>query len=598
VPVLVPVTPDPTNNRRPSLAWGAVAGTSGYRVQVSTDAGFAAPLIDAMLSTSPYAPASDLPEGRIYWRVASQDGAGNQSAFSAADDFLVDVTAPGVPVLVPVAPDPTNNRRPNLTWGAVAGASVYRVQVSTDAGFTVPLIDATLSTSPYASASDLPEGRIYWRVASQDGAGNQSAFASADDFLVDATAPGVPVLVPVAPDPTNNRRPSLAWGAVAGASGYRVQVSTDAGFTVSLIDATLSTSPYAPASDLPEGRIYWRVASQDGAGNQSAFSAADDFLVDATAPEVPVLVPVTPDPTNNRRPSLSWGGVAGASGYRVQVSTDAGFTAPLIDTAPGTFPYVPAVDLPEGRIYWRVASRDEAGNQSVLSAADDFLLDITPPAVPVLTPVLPNPTSVARPSLGWIAVQDAASYRLQVARDPGFAAPLIDITISGTVFVPTSDLPEGPVYWRVSSLDSLGNASAFSSASSFVADRTPPPAVAGFFVAWANLGFRLFWDATPAGVTDIAVFRVYRSAASFTDVTGLTPIATIANPQVTTFDDSSASPQTVYYYAVTAVDSAGNELRLVTSVVTPPPTIFQDSFEAGDTSHWQAWPPPNGSSPP
>jgi hypothetical protein len=232
------------------------------------------------------------------------------------------------------------------------------------------------------------------------------------------------------------------------------------------------------------------------------------------------VVPVVPDPTNNRRPILSWGVVASASGYRVQISTAAAFTAPLIDATLASSPYVPTSDLPEGRIYWRVASRDEAGNQSVFSAADDFLLDITPPAVPVLVLVLPSPTSVPRPSLGWTAVQDAASYRVQVARDPGFTAPLmIDVTTSGTVLVPASDLPEGPVYWRVSSLDSLGNASAFSAASSFVADRTPPPAVTGFFVAWSNPGFRLFWDTAPAGVTDIAAFRVYRSAASFTDVT-------------------------------------------------------------------------------
>jgi hypothetical protein len=77
----------------------------------------------------------------------------------------------------------------------------------------------------------------------------------------------------------------------------------------------------------------------------------------------------------------------------------------------------------------------------------------------------------------------------------------------------------------------------------------------------------------------------------------MTPIATIANPQATTFDDSSASQQSVYY-VVTAVDSAGNELKLVTSVVTPPPAIFKDGFETGDPSHWQAWPPPTGSSPP
>jgi YD repeat-containing protein len=570
IPALVPVTPDPTSNRRPSLGWGSVTDASSYRVQLSIEAGFTSPLADTTVSSPLFIPASDLPEGRIYWRVASKDAAANQSAFSAADDFLVDTTAPAVPVLVPVAPDPTSNRRPNLGWGAVADASSYRVQVSTDAGFTSPLIDTTVSSPLFVPTTDLPESRIYWRVASKDAASNQSAFSAGDDFLVDVTAPAVPVLVPVMPDPTSIRRPNLAWGAMAGAGTYRVQISNTLDFAAPLIIATVSTTSYQPISDLPEGRIYWRVASLDVAGNQSAFSAADDFLVDVTPPPVPSLVPVTPDPISNLRPFLGWSALADVTHYRVQVSSAPDFATPLVDTTVSLNTYQPSSDLPEGRIYWRVASLDPVGNQSAFSPADDFLVDSTAPAVPVLVPVTPDPTSNPRPNFGWGAVADAASYRIQVSTDASFGAPLINVTVAGGPYVPTSDLPEGRLYWRVSSMDLAGNPSAFA-LSSFTSDRTPPPAVAGPYVDWASTGTRLTWPPFSASITDVAFFRIYRSESPFAEVTGRTPIANLNSPVATSFDDSTAAHGVMLHYAVTAVDLAGNELKAVSSVATPPP---------------------------
>ncbi len=553
VPVLVAVTPDPTSNRRPSLGWGSITGASSYRVQVASNSGFTSTLIDTTVSSPLYVPGTDLPEGQIYWRVASKNSAGTQSAFSAADDFLVDATAPAVPVLVPVTPDPTNNRRPNLGWGAVTGASSYRVQVASNSGFTSPLIDTTVSSLLYVSGTDLPESQIYWRVASKDSAGNQSAFSGADNFLVDVTAPAVPVLVPVTPDPTNNRHPNLGWGSVTGASNYRVQVSSSAGFTSILIDTTVASPLYAPGTDLPEGQIYWRAASKDSVGNQSSFSASDDFLVDATAPAVPVLVPVTPDPTSNRRPNLGWGSVTGASSYRVQVASNSGFVSPLIDTTTTGSPMIPATDLPEGQIYWRVASRDAAGNQSAVSASDDFLVEVAVPAVPVLVPVTPDPTSNRRPTLSWGSVSGASSYRVQVSSNSGFTSTLADTTVTSPLYVPGTDLPEGRIYWRVASRNSAGAQSAFSTADDFLVDAIAPEVPVLVAVApdpTNNRRPNLGWGA----VTEASSYRVQVSS----DAGFSSPLidTTVTSPLYVSGTDLPEGP---IYWRVASKDGVGNQ---------------------------------------
>ncbi len=571
VPVLVAVTPDPTNNRRPGLSWGVVAGASSYRVQVSSTPSFATLLVDTTVSAASYQPTSDLPEGRVYWRVASRDSAGNQSAFSTADDFLVDITPPPVPSLLAVSPDPTSNRRLLLGWSALVDVLHYRIQISSAPSFAAPLVDTVVSINTYQPSFDLPEGRIYWRVASLDTVGNQSTFSVADDFLIDLAVSEVPVLVPVTPDPTSNRRPGLSWGAVAGIPVYRVQIASTPSFTALLVNATVSTASYQPASDLPEGRIYWRVASIYAVGDQSAFSAPDDFLVDVTPPAVPVPVALTPDPTNNRRPNLGWGAVADAPTYRVQVSSVPNFSSLLANWAVSTNFYQPTFDLPEGQIYWRVASVDSAGNQSAFSAADDFVVDATPPAVPWLVPVTPDPTSNPRPLLGWSAIVDVTYYQVQVSTVPNFATLLVETIVSLNTYRPGFDLPEGRIYWRAASRDTIGNQSAFSTASSFNVDRTPPPAITGLVADWDDPGTRLVWDAMPGSVTDVAQIRVFRSSNPFTNTTGATLLATLGNPLATSFVDTFVPHGVVHHYAVTAVDRAGNELTAVTSVATPPP---------------------------
>src|SRR6185369_9442382 len=245
--------------------------------------------------------------------------------------FTEDRTAPAVPVLTAVTPDPTRNPRPLLSWSAVSGASQYHLQISTVATFQTTLADLTQAGTTYTPVADLPEGLIYWRVSSLDSAGNESAFSAASSFTEDRTAPAVPVLTAVTPDPTRNPRPLLSWSAVSGAAQYHLQVSTVATFQTTLADLTQAGTTYTPVADLPEGVTYWRVSSLDSAGNESAFSVAGAFTENKTAPAVPVLTAVTPDPTRNPRPLLSWSAVSGASQYHLQTSTVATFQTTLAD---------------------------------------------------------------------------------------------------------------------------------------------------------------------------------------------------------------------------------------------------------------------------
>ena len=144
-PTLHPVTPDPTRETRPAFGWQAAAGAATSDLQVAANAGFSPNIIDTTgITATTFTPASALPQGTIYWRVRSRDAAGSRGAFSAPDTFVIDTTAAGVPVVVPVTPDPRTIRRPTLAWSAVTGAASYRVLVSKRLGS--PLRSSTRSS--------------------------------------------------------------------------------------------------------------------------------------------------------------------------------------------------------------------------------------------------------------------------------------------------------------------------------------------------------------------------------------------------------------------------------------------------------------------
>jgi hypothetical protein len=695
VPVLTAYVPDPTNNRRPALDWNDVAGASRYSIQISTSSLFATFLVnDATLTVSSYIPSSDLPEGTIYWRVSSIDGVGNESSFSAADSFTIDATPPALPTLTAYTPDPTSNRKPTLDWNDVSGASKYRIQVSTGASFSTLLVnDATLTVSGYTPSSDLPEGTVYWRASSIDDVGNESSFPTADSFIVDVTPPSITGVGPSATQSNTtvtlivitNENANVRWSTSnVGYAAMANQFTNGEGTTSHSTSVTatngVSNTFYVNASDTlgnqmttavaitfyvdtsasdttppniisvgpsgtltttsvtltaitdenamirwstsnvgyasmtnqfttgegttthsttvmaAEGANTFYVSAEDTLSNKMTTAVAITFTVDTTPPAVPTLTAYTPDPTSNRRPALDWNDVAGASKYRIQVSTSSTFSTFLVNDATLTSSsYTPSSDLPEGTIYWRASSIDDAGNESSFPTADSFIIDATPPNVPTLTVYTPDPTNDNTPTLSWSneSASGAAKYRIQISAASDFSSFLVnDGNVTATSYTPSSALPEGVIYWRASSIDNVGNESSFPAADSFTIDIAAPtaPSMTAEPTYSAGTSNTISWTSV-SGASEY--YAESSTSSSFTSPTGSGWIATTSH----TF--SGLTDGQIYYYRVRAKDSALNESgwsNMVSSMQdnTPPisyvnaladpqtTTIFDVAYTASD----------------
>lgn len=239
-----------------------------------------------------------------------------------------------------------------------------------------------------------------------------------------------------------------------------------------------------------------------------------------------------------------------------------------VDAAdPGLLAYTDTLDgRSQNRYLYRVLAVDGAQNRSDLSLAGPpvHLHDVVPPRAPVLTRILGDEGKVV---LRWAANREAdlSEYRVYRAeseaetRDVRLMSRLA-LTVAGTAAVGGSvtcddatAIPGHTYYYRVVAVDTAGNVSPPSATLAGRAIDTSPPDPPAFTAgAWAEtggtLGIHLEWEAGREGARAL----VQRREATGTDWSGISTWLT-----ATSYDDSSASPDTSYVYRLRVKSAAG-----------------------------------------
>ena len=287
------------------------AGTGSLTFEICATSSCSSPLLTgttgalAAGATGSWTP-SFLADGLYYWRVQSTDSAGNTSAWSSVLSFTVDATPPDAPVLsgapgmrVQAAPALTAHVDDPTDPGDMA--RIY-VQVCSDvdcttvvtSGYSGDVPDGTLAGW---QAPALADGTYYWRAMAEDSVGNRSDWSATRAFVVDTVAPAVPGMGGVGGGAEVNQ-PHMSGTFVSsdpGDSGaLQFQLCADPDCTTVVISgwsasiATGASASWTPdAGFLEDGVYFWRVRSEDAAGNDSAWSATSSFTLDRTPPGRP-----------------------------------------------------------------------------------------------------------------------------------------------------------------------------------------------------------------------------------------------------------------------------------------------------------------------
>ena len=260
---------------QPRFQWTPVAGARTYRLQVSQDPSFGAPIDDVTTDSTSYSSNKTYPADTVlYWRVRANDENGIgltwSNALAPAGTFQKRLAAP-----VGNGSNPTQGDFiPSLSWGVVPGAVSYDLSVDLPdgthrdiGGFRTPEFTPTLM---YGT------GIFHWRVRAE--------FPDAPAGLIPGPYSATYAFTRTIREPSgahadfSRDHVLLSWNAKPGARGYRVQIAGTPDFLRPAVNVVTDNTSFAPTLEftafrtLNSGRLYWRVAAVDEGNNVGDFT--------------------------------------------------------------------------------------------------------------------------------------------------------------------------------------------------------------------------------------------------------------------------------------------------------------------------------------
>lgn len=219
--------------------------------------------------------------GKVWLRWAYAEISGSNSRDGMALDNVVISwnSAPIVPD-APVATAATENNTGSsfiANWNAVTGATGYRLDVATDNLFVNKLEDyddiAVSGTSKLIDIGIQPNTTYYYRVRAE-----RDAETSANSNIITVAVSSFILQAPVATAATviGTEGFTANWNAVAGATGYYLDVSTSPDFGTVQETATVETFTNMPASSSTLALINW---TGDGGVEWTANAARTDRTI-------------------------------------------------------------------------------------------------------------------------------------------------------------------------------------------------------------------------------------------------------------------------------------------------------------------------------
>jgi phosphodiesterase/alkaline phosphatase D-like protein len=344
-----------------TAAWNSSTGATGYRLDVASDSLFVTGLVetDSSAGNALSASVTGLSAGTVfYYRVR----AFNLSGTSANSNRVVVTTLPNPPP-APVARSATGITGSGFTahWDSSATATGYRLDVATDSLFGSGAVknDTAVGNVLAVPITGLSPGFTYYYRVRATNSGGTGGSSNRISVTTVPNPPGIPPTKFATQVTTTGFRAN--WGAVSGATGYRLDVSTSNTFSsfVGTFDNFAVQDTGQAVGSLSAGTVYFyrvRAENAGGAGGNSAIITA------STVTLPPVATPATG--VSTRGFTATWNPAAGATGYRVDIATDSLFSGGTIwaDSAFGNVLAAGITGLsPATTYYYRVRGTDNGG---------------------------------------------------------------------------------------------------------------------------------------------------------------------------------------------------------------------------------------------
>jgi regulation of enolase protein 1 (concanavalin A-like superfamily) len=262
--------------------------------------------------------------------------------------------------------------------------------------------------------------------------------------------------------------------------------------------------------------------------------------------------------------NLSWNDVAGETGYRIERSADGATYDFATNVAAGATTFADGGLIANSRYFYRVRANDATGT----SAPSVVKSGLTRPGV--VTELAITAWTDTQLIVNWRDTSGETGYRIERSSDGLSFSPIATVGVNVPSFTDTGLTPATQYYYRVVTLDALGDAAISAS----VNGTSRVSAVSNFaFGAVTSSQVNLQWS-------DVAAESGYRIERS-TDNETFSTIGNIASNAVA-FTDNSVEPLHEYYYRVTPMNGSTPGLESTTIFTATPggalptPWVSQD----------------------
>lgn len=305
--------------------------------------------------------------------------------------------APSVPALS--APGYITQGSVNLTWSPAGGANRYELQRAL-AGTWSTVFDGAAQSF---TSTGLVTGTYQFRVRGcRAVCGGWSNVASVAVALAPSTVPTLNV-----PATAFNGSYNVAWSAASGAERYELEESANGGAWVQVHNAIGQSKAFSGKAG---GSYNYRVRACNPVGctGYSATAAVTVVYPPATAPGLSAPARAAPGSIG-----IGWNGVAGATRYTLQESSNGGGWVTLFDGNAGSYA---TAARGVGNYGYRVAACNGAGCGPW--SATSTVAVIGPPTIePVIS--APGLVNVPQYSLSWSVPANSESFVLEESANGG-----------------------------------------------------------------------------------------------------------------------------------------------------------------------------------
>ena len=569
--------------------WNASTGATGYRLDVSTSVDFSTFVsgfnnLDVSNVTS-YT-VTGLAASTLYHYQIRAYNTGGTSVSSGMTNVTTSIDPGGTVVATPATSIAQTSF--NANWNAYAGATGYKIDVATSSGFGAGTFvtgyqDLDVSNVTTYSVAGLTGGTVYYYRARAYNGGGSTIGNSGTVSL--QTIPPAPVAI--AATSVGEASFTANWNTSTGATGYYLDVATDAGFSsfvTGFNDKYVNSVTTYSITGLTAGtQYYYRVRSKNGSG----ISGNSGSINTLTIPNEPTALAASTIQSTSF--AANWSASTGASKYYLDVSTDpafGSFVSGWNNTDVGNVTtYSVNTNINSGTVYYY---RLRANNSGGTSGNSGVISVTTAPAAPTAN----SATAVGKTSFtaNWTASTGATKYFVDVATTNTFTGGTYvtgyqDLDVGNTTSAGVNGLAQGiTYYYRVRAFNSNGTSSNSGTQSALTLPAAP--AVLPVTVVHET-DFTASWNSV-TGAT-----KYYLDVSTVSDFSSYVPswqdvdVGAVTSKSVNT----GLSAGTTYYFRVRAYDATGlSDNSGTMSIATAPPApvaIAATSVgEASFTANW------------